>query len=356
MNAATIFLVTQILTLAAGFNFPGDGQNANYCNSEDGIRALDWDTTCTRYFQCADGLWTVKSCQAGTVIDLTTGQCTTPDQIADWARPECKDHAERALEEQLKQERLGTSPEADNTAIDGKNPYICLGHDPHTPIAHRDCNKYRQCVNGFWHTRECGPDTVFDVSKLTCTHTDQAWGCGLEAETTYQKKVEEWIAQAKEKEAEEQEEKEESDADEGPIQPTIFANFRGLGGTFGDGQDFDQLPYEYPLGGPAEEATLTDPSEFVPREGSTCQGPGLFPVAGKCGVYLQCAPDSLLMVRHCPFQTYFEPTKSKCNYKEHLVRADCNLDGDDVEEDDLSGLPSATLLEKLVDLAQKRDL
>ena len=64
--------------------------------------------------------------------------------------------------------------------------------------------RYRQCVNGFWHTRECNPGTVFDVSTLKCGHRHLAWGCGLKAENAYKKQVADWIALAEEAAKEQQ--------------------------------------------------------------------------------------------------------------------------------------------------------
>lgn len=340
-----MFFATSI-ALVSGFNYPAIETNADYCSSDDGIKALDWDTTCTRYFQCEGGIWTVKSCQIGMVVDQATNQCTNPGKVVEWLRADCKENAEKVQEDQLKEKKFDTSPEVSNTDIDSKNPYLCVGHDPHIPIAHRDCNKYRQCVNGFWHTRECGPETVFDVSKLSCAHKDQAWGCGLEAESDYKKQVEKWIAFAKEEEAK----KKQIVAERPEQQPTNFANFGGINEDGG-------IAYEYPVGQPGElfgdlDVALTEPSEFAPREGSPCHGPGLFPVEFKCGIYLQCAPDSLLMTRHCPAQTFFEPATSKCDYRERLQRTDCNLSEDGSADDDLSGLPSATLLQKLIELSR----
>merc|ERR1712137_726365 len=209
MNGYVIVLLVAAATYSAsGFAFfhPAGQQDAEHCTEDEGIRAINWDTTCSRFFQCVDGLWTVRSCKTGTVIDLTTGRCTHPDNTVEWIRPECRDKArEDKLEEEAallrqEQERFpfgsltgeGSDPDASNTApYVGLNPYSCIGHNPHVPIAHRDCSKYRQCVSGFWQTRECNPGTVFDVSKLRCAHRHLAWGCGIQAENSYKKQLEE---------------------------------------------------------------------------------------------------------------------------------------------------------------------
>merc|ERR1719378_149849 len=300
------------------------------------------------------GLWTVRSCKTGTVIDLTTGRCTHPDNTVEWIRPECRDQArEDKLEEgaallRQEQERFpfgsltgeGSDPDASNTApYVGLNPYSCIGHNPHVPIAHRDCSKYRQCVSGFWQTRECNPGTVFDVSKLRCAHRHLAWGCGIQAENSYKKQLEEWKALA-----------EQAEKDLGPTEPTVFSSFDGsledpgrfdfpeaneFLPVFQEQDDLSQLPsadqldtllgavvpqvvvpqvitteaaftvehkpalsiqdaltvehhqaasssQDAPAPTQAEPVKTDEPS--APRAGSPCFGPQLFPVTGDCSV------------------------------------------------------------------------
>ena len=97
---------------------------------------------------------------------LGPGKCTHPDNTVEWIRPECRESAlqsgqkaEEAIRRQQQEEEekkkaevnphlpvqdkesLGTSPDASNTLYNGRNPYLCTHHNPHTLIAHRDCNK-----------------------------------------------------------------------------------------------------------------------------------------------------------------------------------------------------------------------
>jgi len=413
-----VLLVAAAAYSASGFAFfhPAGQQDAEHCTEDEGIRAINWDTTCSRFFQCVDGLWTVRSCKTGTVIDLTTGRCTHPDNTVEWIRPECRDKArEDKLEEEAallrqEQERFpfgsltgeGSDPDASNTApYVGLNPYSCIGHNPHVPIAHRDCSKYRQCVSGFWQTRECNPGTVFDVSKLRCAHRHLAWGCGIQAENSYKKQLEEWKALA-----------EQAEKDLGPTEPTVFSSFDGsledpgrfdfpeaneFLPVFQEQDDLSQLPsadqldtllgavvpqvvvpqvitteaaftvehkpalsiqdaltvehhqpaassQDVPAQTAAEPVKADETS--APRAGSPCFGPQLFPVTGDCSVYLECAPDALshsLLPRQCPANTYFEPATNQCDYKEQLQRTDC--DGTEQSSTLNNPLPSADILQ-----------
>jgi len=374
---------------ASGFTFfhPGGRQDAEHCSEGDGIRALNWDTTCTRFFQCVGGLWTVRSCSTGLVIDLATERCTHPDNTVEWIRPECRDTArlKKLAEEEalLKQEQElfavgvsgGNTPDASNTApYVGRNPYLCTGHSPHVPIPHRECHKYRQCVSGFWVTRECNPGTVFDVSRLRCAHRHLSWGCGLKAENAYKQKIEEWTALAKQEE-------EERERLEGPTEPTVFSSFGGFGQYEEPSEDltppavtalpeidsvftityFTEKPTTPEPAAQAEQAAVSqtavvkkDPS--APRQGSPCAGDGgtqLFPVEGDCGVYLECAPEDALnhslLLRRCPVNTYFEPHHNQCDYQAALLRQDC---GDGQEKSSEQFLPSGDILEQLINLAQ----
>ena len=77
MKIFLVFLCS--MKLASGFTFFSPAENKTEeeeierCEAGEGVRALNWDPTCKRYFACVDGLWNVRSCQPGTVIDLVTG-------------------------------------------------------------------------------------------------------------------------------------------------------------------------------------------------------------------------------------------------------------------------------------------
>jgi len=235
-------------------------QDINHCTEEDGIVPLNWDKTCTRYFECSsDGLWSVRTCPTGMVIDLVMRRCAHPDSAVGWVSAECRENA------RLEGEALQGTQQDQSSFIDEKDATVsgetpCQGNN-HNAVAHEDCSKYMQCVNKVWHIRECNPGTVFDVRELRCAHRHLAWGCGLQAEKDYKKQIQEWTEQIK---------TEEKVQEEKPRGLTVFANFGSTQeGALDDNAKQDSLDTTYPFENSedfiddfSEEEKAYDPSEI----------------------------------------------------------------------------------------------
>ncbi|XP_061402940.1 uncharacterized protein LOC133338851 [Musca vetustissima] len=130
-------------TQTQGQSCPSPNANGRYPHPYD----------CTKFVMCSNGVAHIQSCGPGTAWNRAMEVCDFMDKV------NCSAGQGTAT---------STTTTTSNTAVKQQPEVVCPPGAEGLFMHPYDWHKYLSCTNGYTHIMDCGPGTVFSVSRKVC--------------------------------------------------------------------------------------------------------------------------------------------------------------------------------------------